>query len=317
MTRNEAIDKIDMIIKRANEYSDAEGLLEIYIFGSLSIGSKDPNDCDILLIFESDREIIYTKKEKILRNKFGGRISKVDMIICSSYDFHNNYSFVFKKESLIKIWEKETKIEWKKIIIELGNDKKERQYIKPIQSKLFKMYPATIRKIEFAFLKNIIQIREIKASDYIDIKEKWICGSFSFDEDGNKEIEEFDEYEIMIEYLSDLEKNKISKSYIRTLKLMYIFAYKNDHYFNEYYNNRVKFFDNYETHFYTEDKKTLYIIYNPNFENIFYILENDKSIRSIIVIPWVRARGKENYIYEIKRGKNWRKVYLEKLKNFY
>ena len=121
----------------------------------------------------------------------------------------------------------------------------------------------------------------------------------------------------MIEYLSDLEKNKISKSYIRTLKLMYIFAYKNDHYFSEYYNNRVKYFDNYETHFYTEDKKILYIIYNPNFENIFYILENNKSLRSIIVIPWVRARAKENFIYEIKRGKNWRKVYLEKLKKMY
>ena len=128
MTRIEAIDKIDMIIKRANKYCDAEGLLEIYVFGSLSIGSKEPNDCDILLIFESDKEIIYTKKEEILRNKFGGRISKVDMIICSSYDFNNNYSFVFKKETLIKIWGKKSKIEWKNIIIELGNDEKKRQY---------------------------------------------------------------------------------------------------------------------------------------------------------------------------------------------
>lgn len=317
MTREEVISKIEKIIKRANEFGKVENLLEIDIFGSFTRGSKDPHDCDILLMFESEKDIIFTKKEKLLRNKFGGRISKVDMIICSSHDFNDHYPFVFKKETLIKIWTRESKNKWKEIIAGLGNEEKEREHIKPIQTKLFNIYPSTLKKIEFAFSKKIIQIREINAFDYLNIKEKWIYEGFYLDENGNEAIEEFDDYEIMMDYLSTLEKNKINKSYIRTIKLMYVYAYKNNHFFEEYYNERIKNIDEYETHFYTDDRKILYIIYNPNFENAFYHLENQKKLRTIIIIPWVRVKSKENFIYEIKRGQNWRKTYLEKLKNIY
>lgn len=317
MTREETIEKINKIIVRANKFGEAEKLSEIFIFGSFSRGSKAPNDCDVLLVFESDKDLIYTKEEKLLKIRFGGRISKVDMLICSSHDFNDNYHFLFKKESLIKIWTRGSKNEWKNIIAGLGNKEMEREYIKPIQPKLFKMHPGTLKKIEFAFEKNIIQIREIKASDYLDIKEKWICESYSFDSDGNEVIEDFDEYEEMMNYLLRLEKNKIKKAYIRTLKLMYIYAYKNNHFFHEYYNENIKHSDGYETHFYTDTEKILYVIYNPNLENIFFHLENQKSLRTIVIIPWVRTGSKENYFYEIKRGRNWRKTYLEKLSKIY
>jgi predicted nucleotidyltransferase len=316
MTREEIIIKIEKIIKKANEFGESENLYEIYIFGSFSRGSNNTHDCDILLIFESDENLFFTKRENFLRIKFGGRISKVDMIICSTHNFNNNYPFIFKKETLIRIWTKEHR-NWKEIIYNLDVEKKERDYIKPIQTKLFKMYPGTLKKIEFAFSKNIIKIKEIDAWEYLNVKEKWICEVFYRDENGKEVAEECDDYEELTNYLLELEKNKVNKSYIKTIRLMYIYAYKNNYFLDEYYNQRIKDFDSYKTHFYSDDKKILFIIYNPNFENIFFHLENDKSLRKIVVIPWVRTHSKENFIYEIRRGKNWRKIYLEKLDKIY
>jgi len=317
MTRNEVIIRLKRIIKKADEYGDLENLYEIFIFGSFARGSKDPHDCDILLVFESDKDLIYTKEEKTLRLRFGGRISKVDMLICSTHDYNEHYSFIFKKESLIKIWEKDKKLDWVNIIHNLGNTETERDYEKPIQAKLFRMYPSTLKKIEYAYCKKLIQIEEIKSSEYLNLKEKWIWEQYSWDEDGNETIEEFDEFECFTEYLTELKRKKICDEYIRTIKLMYIYAYKNNYFFSEYYNERVKIINEYETHFYTEDKKVLFIIYNPNFEMVFFHFKNQKQLRKIIIIPWVRVRSKENFIYEIKRGSNWRKTYLEKLENIY
>jgi predicted nucleotidyltransferase len=313
MTREEAIAKIGKIVTKANEYGDSERLSEIYIFGSFSRGIKNPHDCDILLIFDSDKNIIHTKQENILRSKFGGRISKIDMILCSTHDFNNYYPFVFKKETLIKIWEKNNKKDWEKIINTLRIAESEKDYVKPIQAKLFKMYPETLKRIEYAYSKNLLQIKEVTPLEYLNIKEAWINKGFYIDEDGHEIEEEFDEFEILTEYLSRLEQNKLNKSYIRTLKLMYIYAYKNDYCFSEYYDEHVKRVGEYKTHFYTEDKKILFIIYNPNFENVFSHLRSEKTLRKVIVIPWIRVNSKENFIYEIKRGKNWRKTYLERL----
>jgi predicted nucleotidyltransferase len=316
MTREEAITKIERIIKKANEYGESENLFEIYIFGSFARGSKNPHDCDILLIFKSDKNLIFTKKEKSLKIKFGGRISKVDMLICSTHDFDNYYPFVFNKETLIKIWTSDYR-GWKEIISNLPAEEKKRDYIKPIQSKLFKMYPATLKKVEFAFSKSIIQIKEIDALEYLNLKEKWVEEQTYWDENENMITEEIDAYEELTEYLTELEKEKVNKSYIRTLKLMYVYAYKNNYFLDEYYNSKIKDSNGYETYFYADSNKVLFIIYNPNFENVFFQLKNNKSLRKIVIIPWVRANSKDNFIYEIKRGKNWRKTYLEKLYKIY
>ena len=239
------------------------------------------------------------------------------MIICSTYDFNEHYHFIFKKDSLIKIWEKNNKIDWKTIVYNLDSIEKERDYIKPIHGQLFKMYSSTFRKVNFAYSKKMLQIEEINSTEYLNKNGNWICEQYSRDEDGNEIIEEFDEFEDLLEYLSTLKKNKINDSYIRTIKLMYIYAREKEYNLDEDYNERVKYSNEYETHFYTYDKKVLFMIYNPSFEKVFFHFSNQKQLRKIILIPWVRVRTRENFIYEIKRGTNWRKIYLDKLESIY
>jgi hypothetical protein len=71
---------------------------------------------------------------------------------------------------------------------------------------------------------------------------------------------------------------------------MYIYAYKNNNFFEEYYSEQIKLYNKYRTHFYTDDKKILYIIYNPDFENVFFHLKNNKKLKMIVIIPWIRIK---------------------------
>ncbi len=314
MKREAAIVQLSKIMKKVEELGESEDLKQVFIFGSFSRGAKEPVDIDVFLLFESTEWIRYTKREKELARKFGARLSNVDLVICGSKEFNESYNYLFTKDELTSIWTPNNR-NWREVIDSINSlDEIPRKQKKFLQYKLFKMYPSTMVRLEYAISKKMIVIKEEKSEAYFRENEKWLIEEIAYYDDGTTEKEIIDEYKELHEYLGKLSKNGVKKEYINTLKLMYIFAHDKNHFFDCYYEERViDYGREYRTHYYAENDKILYLIYNPDWENVFFHFRRSKKILEIILIPWYRKKRRENYIYIVKRGPNFRKRYFDSM----
>ena len=291
-------------MERVYKYGTKEALHQVFIFGSFSRGQENPNDIDVLIVFESEKSILYDKKRyRELWNLFGGRLSKVDLLIRSTEDHDNNYSLVFKKEDLVHIWKKDDP-DW------LGKvqNKCPKPSIVPkhIQYGLFKSNFLLRQKIELAIERELITVKEIDSKPYYEDRGPWNTNDYYYDEDKRKYRKGIrNEYQIFSEYLESLMIQKVKQSYIDTLQIMYSYAFKAGIVLEQEYLKHIKGSSAYESYYMGIDEDQLILIYNPNLDSLIFHLLTKKELEKLILIPEYKRQSKTHYLYEIQRGSKW------------
>ena len=115
MKRDDAISILEKIMDKVESDHNEDSIIAVYLFGSLSKGSLQPNDIDLFILLKGDKHIRYAEEGIRVWKKYRGRNQDVDMIINSQKDFDESFHFAFKKDNLIKIWDRNDK-DWRCIV---------------------------------------------------------------------------------------------------------------------------------------------------------------------------------------------------------
>lgn len=59
----------------------------LYLFGSLSKGSTEPNDIDLLVVLKTKEAVKYDKFGATMLRDFLGRMQNIDLHVCNEKEF--------------------------------------------------------------------------------------------------------------------------------------------------------------------------------------------------------------------------------------
>ena len=317
MQRDEAIQLYGKFLKRFMQCSFQPLVKSLYIFGSFSKGSPKPNDIDLLLVLATDKEIRRTKYGATIKRRFLGGLQDIDLLVCNEHEFEKFEGYTFFKADLILLWP-HTNPDWKEVLESLCPVNADYHQDKVFQYKLFDADYPMKRKFQAAVKRDIIRVKELPAEGFYHDQGPWDIEYWGFDSSG-KEIREVvvNEYDEFLTHLDYHTKRNVSPQYLKTLKVLYSYANRNEIYLEEDIMAEKRMHRPYETFFQSDDETIILRVYIVHLRMCLYHLNYAPSIEKVILIPRYRVRSRNNYLYEIERGANWSPEALKSLDEVY
>jgi len=81
MQRNEALFLFEKFMTKSMKSNYWELVKSIYLFGSLSKGSTEPNDIDLLVVLKTKEAVKYDKFGATILRDFLGRMQNIDLLV--------------------------------------------------------------------------------------------------------------------------------------------------------------------------------------------------------------------------------------------
>lgn len=306
MQRNEALLLFEKFMVRFKHSKYHNLVKSLYIFGSFSKGSPEPNDIDLLAVLETDRSVRSERFGNTIIRDILGNLQNIDLLVCNEKEFEEFIGFTFTKNDLRLVWpDVNPNSNWQSVVNCICpvnvNYKKEKAF----QYKEFHAsYPLKV-KFRTAVEKKIIKVRELSAEEFYLDQGPWNYEIFYEDESGEVIRETVNECEEIKERLIYHGEQGTSSQYLKTLQVLYSYAHKNEIYLEEDILYSRHLHRPYETFLISDDETIIFRLYNIDLDDSLYNLDYSQSIEQVVLIPRYKVRSKNNFIYEIRRGENW------------
>ena len=299
--------------------SNYKGLLKsLYIFGSLSKGSPEPNDIDLLAVLDTKEAVRLERLEHTIIRDFLGKLQNVDLHVCNVKEFDEFVGFTFSKNDLCLVWpDANPNPNWQSVIDHTCPVNVNYKKVKTFQYHEFQAsYPLKC-KFQAAVDKHIINVKELPAEQYYLDKGPWDYEAIEFDESGHSAQKIFNKYTELMDNFDNHKKQGVSSQYLKTLKILYSYTYRN----NVYLKKDIVYARNlrrpYETFLQSDDGAIIFRIYIVDLNSSLFHLNFSQSIEQVILIPRYKVQSKNNYLYEIERGESWSTENLSLLDEIY
>jgi len=318
MQRNEALLLFEKFMTRAMKSKYWELVKSIYIFGSFSKGSPEPNDIDLLAVFHTEEAVRLRKFGNTLLRDFLGNMQNIDLQVCNEKEFDEFYGFTFLKSDLIPVWPTTNPSpNWQHLIDDTCPINIDYQKNKAFQYHEFQAsYPLKC-KFQAAVEKQIIHVRELPAEQFYLDRGPWEYEVFEFDESNHTIRNTTNGYEAFLDQTEYHRNQGVSAQYLKTLKVLYSYLNRNeielekDIIFSQYMRRP------YRTCLRSDDGRIVFRIYIVDLNDSLFHLNYSRSIKQVVLIPRYKVRSKNNYLYVVERGKNWSLKNLRLLDEIY
>ena len=318
MQRNEAILLFDTFMTRFMKSKYKEMVKSLYIFGSLQKGSSEPNDIDLFAVLETTEEVRFGRLGHTILQDFLGKLQNIDLQVCNEKEFEEFIGFTLSKKDLCLIWSDANQdTNWQSLIDRTCPVNVNYRKEKAFQYHEFKAdYPLKC-KFQAAVEKHIIKVRELPAEQFYLDTGPWNYEVFMKDELGRFVWKQVDAYEELMDNLDYHKKQGVSSQYLKTLKVLYSYAYRNDICLQEEILHARNLRKPYETFLEANEGTIIFRFYIVDLNQSIYHLNYSQSIEQVILIPRYKVKSKNNYLYEIRRGKKWSIESLRLLDDIY
>ena len=149
-------------------------------------------------------------------------------------------------------------------------------------------------KFQAAVEKQIIHVRELPAEQFYLDSGPWKYVAYTLDESEELVRRTYDGYEEFINQVDYHKRQNCSPEYLKTLKVLYSYAHRNDVHFEEDIINARILDRPYETFLESEDGTIIFRIYIVNLNDCLYHLNHSRSIKQVVLIPRYKVRSKNN-----------------------
>ena len=318
MQRNEALLLFEKFMLRLMKSKYKHLVKSLYLFGSLSKGSPEPNDIDLLAVLETKEAVRFGRFGHTILQDFLGKLQNIDLQVCNEKEFDEFIGFTFSKNDLRLVWtDTNPNTNWQSLIDRTCPVNVTYTKEKAFQYQEFQAgYPLKC-KFQAAVKKHIIKVRELPAEQFYLDMGPWNYEAFESDESGHIVRKTFDRYEELMNNLDYHMKQGVSSQYLKTLKVLYSYAYKNNIYLKKDILNARNLGRPFETFLQSDDGTIIFRIYIVDLNDCLFHLNQSQSIKQVILIPRYKVRSKNNYLYEIERGESWSAENLSLLDEIY
>lgn len=165
--------------------------------------------------------------------------------------------------------------------------------------------------------KQIIHARELPAEQFYLDSGPWKYVAYTLDESEKFVRKTHDGYEEFINQVDYHKKQNCSPEYLMTLKVLYSYMHKNDMSLRHDIMYDRELSKPYETCLKAVDGDIVFRIYSVDLNSCLFHLNYSQSIKQVVLIPRYKIRSKNNYLYEVKREKNWSQKNLRLLDELY
>lgn len=318
MQRNEALLLFEKFMTRSMKSKYWELVKSLYLFGSLSKGSSEPNDIDLLAVLRTKEAVRLEKFGDIVIRDFLSTMQNIDLQVCNEKEFKEFIGFTFSKKNLILIWsDTDPDPNWQGMIdlscpVNVNYEKN-----KAFQYHEFHAdYPLKC-KFQAAVEKHIIHVKELPAEQFYLDRGPWNYKAFTIDESDQLVRIILDGYEELIYDLDYYRAQGCSPEYLKTLKVLYSYMHMNDIYLKKDILDAQYLRRPYETFLESSDETIVFRFYIVDLNSCLFHLNYSRSIKQVILVPKYKVRSKNNYLYEVERGKNWSQKNLRLLEEVY
>jgi predicted nucleotidyltransferase len=318
MQRNEAILLFDKFMTRLMKSKYRELVKSLYLFGSLQKGSSEPNDIDLLAVLQTNETVRFERLENTIRQDFLGKLQNIDLLVCNEKEFDKFIGFAFSRNDLCLIWaDTNQDPNWQSLIDRTCPVNVNYRKEKAFQYHEFKADYRLKCKFQAAVERHIIKVRELPAEQFYLDTGPWNDEVIMKDESGRFVWKHVDTYEELMDNLDYHKKQGVSSQYLKTLKVLHSYAYRNDICLQEEILYARKLGRPYETFLEANEGTIIFRFYIVDLNQSLYHLNYSQSIDQVILIPRYKVQSKNNYLYEIMRGERWSPENLRLLDDIY